>query len=623
MAAIAGSLIGGGMGLLGSWLQTRSANKNAEQQRQFQLSILKALSDAQSQYAPQAQADRDMLRNMLLQSGGNAQGAFDEWLPHFRDMTYAAGPEAAKALLAGNPQSLGLTPELQALLTGSADSTGKITGNSDLAQQIFAGGGWTPQSQELFDRAKEILRGQGKEMGTMSDVGAELLGDRGQNDTTKMRRALTEGVFSSGGMTPDLQSGMKNALGIVQNGGRTSLSDALSSSGIAGIKTGGYTPGLKTLISSGTNLLNAGGENAITRALQTQGIKDYTSDPTQKALASPATSFAVDDAANQTRNAAQTLRERQALRTGSAVNSGSANAATMEGMNDILRNRSQALRTAVGDQQKLFMNEKLAGADAAASGAGLAANRMNIGGNLVQSGEQGATQRLNTFGGIAEAGGGLENNRLAQALQAIPGISNAATSRVNAFGNIDATASGEELNKMQLGGDLLNKNLSTRLNAGNLSSSTLANQLQYALQAGGLAQKGYSDTANIKSNDFNNLLNAGKFGQQLRTDQYQGILQGLQSQGQYGQLLADVFSKAMSGQGQLTSNELGLLQSILGGIGSLGGGPSSAVGGNSSTLGGILQGAAQVPWGSIFSGLAGGGSGGGAVYDDSRFRVYN
>ena len=111
----------------------------------------------------------------------------------------------------GNPFEAGINGEMQSLLGQNAERMGFYDPIADTAQQGFLGGGWTPNREASQNMLMQILQGQGAQMGTLSDVGLDLLGQRGQTAFTRGYQDRGMDAMNSGGMTDPLRTAQQIA----------------------------------------------------------------------------------------------------------------------------------------------------------------------------------------------------------------------------------------------------------------------------------------------------------------------------------------------------------------------------------------------------------------------------
>lgn len=111
----------------------------------------------------------------------------------------------------GNPFDVGINGAMQSLLDQNAERMGYYDPIADTAQAGFLGGGWTPQREASQNILMQILQGQGAQMGTLSDVGTDLLGQRGQTAFTRGYQDRGMDAMNSGGMTDPLRTAQEIA----------------------------------------------------------------------------------------------------------------------------------------------------------------------------------------------------------------------------------------------------------------------------------------------------------------------------------------------------------------------------------------------------------------------------
>lgn len=430
-------------------------------------------------------------QNALNLSDGLARPAIDiapyllQWGEQFKnsiDPTISSYGNQAQGLV--DPANAGLA----GLLGGLGES-------GDLARAGFAGGGWSQQSQDIFDVLNGIMSGRGSNSQmALNDVGSNLIGQRGQTAFTQ--NAADRGIEASlnKGMNPTLEAAMAGAL------------DTLS--------TGGYNAATSELGRRGSDMIQAAFNKAMSGGLMS---------PQQ----------AADWAREQAFNVGEKQRESfydniSRLGGGPAtLGSGLQNQKKMDFADAIQQNATQAARDAFMKQQELMLQDK-----------GIAGSLVGQGSNLALGAENAAAQRTG------------------QAFGAIPGTQNAATGVMEALLQSALGAGNLENSRMGTGANMANSFINSILGGAQAGSSNLSNQNQYALGLGNLSNSLANSQANIWNSQANNNLGAGQLGNALAGTSINGQQAALSGLGTNWNNIAQNYLNAQNPLTQLAGNAL-------------------------------------------------------------------
>lgn len=352
-----------------------------------------------------------------------------------------------------NPQMQGLNDQSQ----GAANRTG---GTSDIAAQLFAGGGWTPQNDQLYSMLAPYLAGQGNNSQlALGDVGSNLLGQRGQTAYTQAMQDRATDAANSRGINPDLQFGIDRA------------KDTLA--------TGGYNDQTSQQSQAGMNLFGQAAGKALGNTLMSP---------------QEAANWGREDATNNIMGQQEQVY-RQANQRGGAPGSiiagGSRNQMLADFADQSARLQTDSARKAFQGQEGLQLQDK-----------GIASGLAGVGANLAQGAEGAASQRTG------------------QALGAIPGMNNSATSFLSSMLGAGGDAGNQEVSRMNAGTGMSQALLGSQNAAQGQWNAAMGNQNQYALGGGQLANSGSASQANIFNQMMQNLFGAGALGNQTAQTQF-------------------------------------------------------------------------------------------------------
>ncbi len=525
-------MIGAITGLVGAGLNVYGALQQANQQeweRGLQMEQFNRRNAANERglEAWNASADpaRDaalQLQNLYMQSLYGDNGSQVQLMNLLQQY-----PEVMNALMGpqGDPFGRGANPMMSQLLSGGMSGLDFYGGGANTAMQGFQGGGWTQPREDTQARLMSILNGQGAEMGTLGDVGTDLLGRRGQTALTQDAQKIAGSVLGAGGFNPENRG--------LYDIGMSGLSGGAL--GTAGMTEAG---GLAALV--GLQDLMNGGRTGISTGLGDRGL-----DLVEREALLPmdeAFQIAREDAARNAQGAFTRAQRAANARGGGAAGivaaGGTQNDPMSEWADEAARMISDAGRQALLGQQGLNLNQMGIGSQMAGTGGGLENSRYSAASGLVGNMEGNATQRYQANAGVAD-----------RALQHALGLA-------STYGNLGLSAGSLENSFMNTGAGLLDAYNRNRLSAGGLMNSAIADQGQYALGLGGLANNFQNSYYNASNNLFGNNLAMGQFGQGLNRDQlnafqqYYGNMTGMNRDNLTGANMANQLLFNLSDQGR-------------------------------------------------------------------------
>ncbi len=441
-------------------------------------------------------------------------------------------------------------------------------GQTDLARQVFAGGGWTPQSQQSFDNLSGLMYGQGSQQQGLNNMANNIFGSNGQSQNplwTSIMNAAAQGMT---GTNPALQYAQRGAENIFNQQGQTGPTNQGIDAASGMYANGGMTPALNQLQGTGFNVLgNNGltptgtqGENAALQVLNTQGQTPTTQGLQNRGLdlanresllpMDLVASMAHDRASTDYANNAQAAT-RQALARGGGPGATVANGLQNQGLADYADKGSQAEAKAVQDalvqQQQLQLQQAGMGANMAEQGGALqnnrfgtaastltglenvAANRFGLGGNFIQGATQAGTNRASTGLSALDQLAALQSGRQMGALGDIPGISQTGINQANVFGNLGLGGNQQNLQALQQGTGMYNDVLNSELGANNQYNSLIGTQGNYALGAGGLANNSQNSMQSLLSAILGGNMGAANAGLTRGLDYLGQNQQGIQN----------------------------------------------------------------------------------------------
>ena len=469
-----------------------------------------------------------------------------------------------------NPWDRGTSPGMQGAMDQAAGNQNIFSQGADTALGAFQGGGWSPQRQDTQDRFMDLLNGQGAQMGAFSDVGLDLLGNRGQTANTMGFQDRAMDMLNAGGMNGQLNKASIKGAGLLDSDGRTNTLDALQAGGLGMFGNQGFNQQNSALFGAGMGQMNenALGTKGLTQAggmAEQVGLGDLIAGGQSGAsnyLSNRGSNLADREALLPLEQVIANARERAALDTNSAFKratrqalarrggsasvvaaGGSENDPMSEWANQASTAVSEAGRKAAESQQGLQLQQMGVGAGMVGQGGALENNRYGAASSLVQGMEGNATNRFGTGGQIAGnaagnalgfaglgsqaalGGQGQQTDRFGMGLNAMTNVNAGAGQNANIYGNLGLGAMGVEGNRMGLGSNMLQNFNQNRISGGQLMNGSLTDQGNYALGAGGLANNFGNSSANAANTLFQQMLQSGQFGAGLNQQQMAGFQQ--------------------------------------------------------------------------------------------------
>lgn len=425
------------------------------------------------------------------------------------------------------------TPEMDAINQGLLGLGGQQTGAGSrgaLADQVFAGGGWTPQYQQLFDSMGPMMAGRANNNQlALGDVGSNLIGQRGQTAYTQGFQDRAMDALNAGGQNPWLTNALNQASGTLNNQGQTA--------------------GTQALTGAGMGILQSGGETPFTQAGQMLGL-DYAG---REALMTPEAlmNMARDSASDAIRSQAKKAYRDAANRgsgAGAVTTSGIENQMRADFGDQAAALEAASVRDALMQRQALGLQQNQMGAGLLGQQGNLAQGRFGIGANLAGQGQQ------------------IAAGREGQAYSAIPGTQNSATNVMQTLGQLGLGALGAENQRMGLGTDMSQVLLNSMLGGTNAWNTAMGNQNQYALGAGQLGLNSAQLGGGLMNNAFGNMLGQGQLGVQRANNMAGQINNAFQNQiGLYGQF-GNAWNSAMNPLVSLSGQGLNYGGNIMGGM---------------------------------------------------------
>ena len=333
-------------GIFGSFAQNR-ATKWDQNARVNILNLLQAANEfgvtaagSFNNFLRDKGLDNVTRSNLQLYGGDGSGGLFDDIISRLSDFSQFGGK---------NIYDDQLNPHTSQAVSDMRGAVGQRDPLMQYLQSIFSSGSALKSGETLRGRLDELANGMGADMGVLSDVGQEILGQRGETAYLKSLQDRSDRVMDSSGLTPELQDLIKTSFGLVQ----------------------------------------ADGSNPVIDFLTSRGQKLASKDPlldTDQAFA-----IARDSAARQSKSAAEKARSESYKRgggPGTLVGSG----VQTEALNDFF---DQALEAQAAAGQNALVNQQ-----------GLGLQQQGLGFNAVGAGQSQATQRLlSAMGLIPQAAG--------------------------------------------------------------------------------------------------------------------------------------------------------------------------------------------------------------------------
>jgi hypothetical protein len=372
-----------------------------------------------------------------------------------------------------------LTPEMEAMAMAQPQLAQQMSPVANIAAQGFAGGGWTPQYQEAFDRFQPYMAGWGSNAQlALGDVGPNLIGQRGQ----------------------------------------TWLTQGLQDAAWYATQTGGYNPLLSAAAGTAGDILSWQGYTPETAGMVDRGAEFLS----REALMTPdqAATFARESAQDVWQQRAEDIYRRAMARgggPGAVVGAGQQNLLAAEFADQAARAAAENMRQAMFQQQGLMQQEQQLGAELMRQGIASALGREQLGFGMIPDIQQAATQNLQAYlnAGIT---GGLQAELSRMGLGAEMAQNLLQSQRD--FGNLWNQAMASQ-NQYALGlGDMYNRMLGQQ-------SGMLSTGFGNLLGAGQLGVQRATNLAEAQNRAYQNLMDAyGRVGNVWQT--------GMGSLGQLG-----------------------------------------------------------------------------------------
>lgn len=442
--------------------------------------------------------------------------------------------------------------------TGNADAVTGLqqllgqTGSRNLAGQVFAGGGWTPQGQQGFDQISKLLGSNltGSENGTA--IMNQLFSNQGSNDTSTAYTGAGRQALSNGGFTPTLSAAGAPLQSILGQGGDFANNDILRAFGLDALGSGGYTANSGAGSGAALDQFLSGGQTATTQGLQNRGLELANREPLLPTEL--VTSMARDEAGRNSIDAFKKAASRAAQRgggPGAVVASGMQNSDMNDFYDQVAQNESAAVQQALLGQQQLGVQQQGLGAQLAGTGISGANQRAGTAADLLSSLESGATNRYKVGGDIASGTNQQETQRLLSALGLIPDIQNSATNVMGTVGGLGLKGADLENSRLNIASELMKTLSGNDISKNSVGLTSLANLLKgqndYALGAGNLERGSNQDLSSILGLLLTNSISGGN----LDLNKANGLANAL---GQGGRNSIDLGSLLTSAFGQNAQN---------------------------------------------------------------------
>lgn len=487
---------------------------------------------------------------LLFNGGTSGSGAVGDW--------QSALQSAMSGMTPGSFQQTANNPQIQQFLQ---NLQGPAQGMSQVAQS----GGWTPQGQDIYSLMQGLAGGQNSGQQNLQNFGQTATQNGGFNPTLSHASDVANYIMNQGGSNSNMDAGMQRALALL--GGTSPYISELANAGQGGLSSNLGVSGLTPTGAAGETTalggLQAGGATNLTDILQKLGA-NYAGMPAVLGM-QQAGNIARNEAGTQNAQAAQGARA-QALARGGAPGDVVANGAANQGLADFANQGAQNIANSVGNaylnQQGLNLQQQGQGANMGLQAGNLQAQRLGEFGNLLNSLEGTATNRYGIAGGqlgnaqqlgTSQAGlgmsglqglSGLQSQNVLSALGMLPGISNAAAN----YGGTGSNALNSYIQSLLGGGQGMQNELGQSMNyglgAGNLAGNLTGTGAGILNQAG---QLGLGQTSAYNQALYNLLGQQGNF-----TSAGMNMFNtGLGSLGNIGQTFMSPVDTSLSGQSQL------------------------------------------------------------------------
>jgi hypothetical protein len=501
---------------------------SAEWNRNALVNVLNTLNATRQQGQDTMFGAKDDLYSRLLPYLDNA-GAGNETMRQgitgmFND---SMNPESAYNAFNffGNqdPYARGSNPQQQGLFNQQGTLAGSAQGMGDLANQVFQGGGWTQQGQNMFDNLDQF-RASGGANDQMRNLAMQVIQGGGANPYSNFTVDKGTEALNRGGATQQSQGLMNFGQQGLQEKGMTPWDQMALGAAQQGLSTQGFNQNSNAMSNAGQGLLASGGKTAQNQFLQNRGQQILGKDPLLSM--DEVTNSAADRAGSLfASNSQQNYEQAMKRGGGPAVRSGLQNQAVQENEDDMLRGISEAVNGARMGQQGLQLQQFQNGANLMGTGMEDVLKNMSLGGSLTGQGEQAALQRML---GLTGLGSDSSNRALtaqqlyAQMMGQSGDLENKNMATVGGLGMDGLNAANNKLNS---GINMFGQTQGNDLQALQQYLATLGQTNQYALGAGNLANSSYGQSGGLLGNMFGQNMQQGQFGLDQMKTQY-GAQQG-------------------------------------------------------------------------------------------------
>lgn len=486
-----------------------------------------------------------------------------------RDVMNGDNPNNANTFYGQNPSSRGITPEMLKALGiqgGISDNQG---GLGDLSGKVFAGGGWSNQSQNVFDQL-DAFRKSGGSNDAMRNLAMQVIQGGGANPYSNFTVDKGTEALNRGGATSQSNSLQNFGQQGLESKGQTPWDQLALGAAQQGLSSQGFNQNSNALSNTGQGLLASGGKTGDNQFLNSRGREILGKDPLLSMES--AAGMAADKAGSMfANNSAQNYEQAMKRGGGPAVRSGLQNQGVQEGEDEQLRAVGDAVTNARLGQQGLQLQQFGQGKDIMGEGMQNELAKLLQGGQFTGQGEQAALQRMLGLTGLGNSSSDRALNAqqlYSQMLGQSGQLSNQNMQTVGGLGMQGLEAANA---KLGLGMGMLQNTQGNDLGALNQYMSNLGQQNNYALGAGNLSNSAYGQQNNTQNSIYGNNLAGGQFGQQRMNDEYgafgknldRGINNTNAQQGRFLEGLnpiANVFNQGANMYSGAGANQAGLFQ---------------------------------------------------------------
>ncbi|CAB4142778.1 hypothetical protein UFOVP434_37 [uncultured Caudovirales phage] len=427
-----------------------------------------------------------------------------------------------------DPFERGSNPQQAGLMGQQAGLAGNQAGMGDLANQVFQGGGWTQQGQNLFDNLDKFRAGGGPN-DQMRNLAMQVIQGGGANPYSNFTVDKGTEAINRGGATQQSDSLMNFGQQGLQERGMTPWDQMALGAAQQGLQTQGFNPNSNALSGTGQGLLSSGGRNLENEFLKGRGKQILETNPLLSM--DEVTSGAADRAGSLfAQNSQQNYEQAMKRGGGPGTLSGLQNQAVQENEDSMLRGISEAVNSARMGQQGLQLQQFQNGAGLMGSGMEDVLRNLQTGGNLTSQGEQSALARML---GLTSLGSDSSNRALnAQQLysQMLGQSGQLSNQNMQTLGGLGMQGLGEANDKLNSGINMFGQTQGNDLQALQQYLQTLGQTNNYALGAGGLANQSFGGAQQGLSGIFGQNMQQGQFGLDRQKTQF-GAQQGNMNSG--------------------------------------------------------------------------------------------